>query len=81
MSELPRIFCDANDGFWLYADASRRDLEALGNRLSNGVRVILFMPQEFEIEAILSFDAKQGCWVGEPLRETIRYLDGSEPSE
>ena len=80
---LPRIFFDTNEGtpkngFWLHLAGSRHDLEALGDRLCEGLRVLLYMPAELEIEAVLKFDREFDLWVGMPVASTLRYLDGSD---
>jgi hypothetical protein len=79
---LPRVFFDANtgsmeDGYWLGFDKSRKDLEVLGDKLREGTRVIIYMPDEFEMDATLRFDAVEAVWCAEPVADSIRYLDGS----
>ena len=80
---LPRIFFDSNEGtlqngYWLNLPTSRRDLEKLGEQLREGLHVLLHMPTEFEVEAVLTFDREFNLWVGMPVASTLRYLDGSD---
>jgi hypothetical protein len=80
---LPRIFFDSNEGthehgYWLNLSKSRRDLERLGDQLREGLHVLLHMPDEFEVEAVLRFDIQSDHWVGMPVAGTLRYLDGSD---
>jgi hypothetical protein len=85
MIPLPRVMFDTNEGsmaggYWL----SKRDLEAIGPALKQGLRVIIYMPDELEMEAILEFDyagsswREEGSWIGRPVPGTVKYLDGSD---
>jgi hypothetical protein len=79
---MHRIFFDANDGtmelgYNLNFPTSKKDLDAVGNDLSDGLHVIIYSPNELEMEAILKFDHKLGFWVGRPIPGTITYLDES----
>ena len=78
---LPRVFFDTNaagmtQGYWLGFDQSRKDLEALGDALCDGLRVTIYMPDEVEMDATLSFDSTDSVWCAEPIEGTIVYLDG-----
>ena len=44
------------------------------------MRVVIYMPEELEMEAILEFDhdPKWGGWTAKPIMETIKYFDGTE---
>jgi hypothetical protein len=79
---MHRIFFDGNDGdmksgFELRFRLSMEDLAAVGSELREGLHVIIYTPNELEMEAILRFDEKMGFWRGIPLPGTIKYLDGS----
>lgn len=79
---LHRAFFDTNaagmvDGYWLGFDQSRKDLEALGDDLREGLRVTIYMPNELEMDATLRFDAADAVWCAEPIEGTVVYLDGS----
>jgi len=83
MTDIPRIFFDTNEGhpdsgYWLTLDPSLRDLAALGDRLSEGLEVIIRMPDELEMHATLRHDPDQGMWLADPIPGTIVYLDGSD---
>lgn len=77
----PRIFFDTNEGspsgYWLHLPKSKADLDALGSSLKEGLEVLIVMPNELEMLAVLRHDAEAKVWVAEPARGTIRYLDGS----
>lgn len=77
---LPRIFFDANDGtmesgYWLDFEQSLEDIANIGKVLHEGMHVIIYQPQELEMEAIIRFDEENNCWIGIPIRGTIRHLD------
>ena len=82
MAELPRIFFDANlgtpeIGYWLIFDQSKKDLSVLGANICEGMHVIIYSPDELEMEAILK-RREDGLWLGVPIKGTIKYLDGSQ---
>jgi hypothetical protein len=79
---LHRVFFDTNaagmiQGYWLGFDQSQKDLDALSDELREGLRVTIYMPNELEMEAILSFDSTDTVWCAEPIEGTIVYLDGT----
>jgi hypothetical protein len=79
---LPRIFFDTNEGthahgYELSLPLSLADLAALGDRLRDGLEVIIYMPDELEMRAVLNFAVEQHIWIAQPIEGTIRYLDGS----
>jgi len=79
---LPRIFFDANaasdeGGYFLWFDTSRADLARNRDAVVEGARVIIYMPDEFEMEATLRLDESGGFWCADPVPGTIKYLDGS----
>lgn len=79
---LPRIFFDTNrgteeHGYWLGFDQSLKDLEILGDKLRDGARVIIYMSEELEMDAVLRFDLAATVWWADPISGTIKYLDGT----
>lgn len=85
MSERPQhaVFFDSNDSngdgaFFLTTARSEKDLSGIGADLKDGLHVMLVMPDEFEVEGALCFNARLGCWLGQADLDTIRYLDGSQ---
>jgi hypothetical protein len=69
---MHRVFFDINTGtaevgFILWYAESQHDLEAIGNDLHDGLRVLLYMPDELELEAVLCFDQELGYWRGIPV--------------
>jgi hypothetical protein len=72
-----RIYADFNDQdeqgrVRLDTVGSLRDIEMHRNVLIDGMRVILYTPDEFEVEGILIYDE---MWRGVADYTTIRYLD------
>jgi hypothetical protein len=59
---------------WLDTVGSLRDIEIHRGSLSEGTRVVLYVPDDFEVEAVLTFDK---AWRGIPDLSTIRYFDAS----
>jgi hypothetical protein len=85
VSETSRhaVFFDSNDSngdgdFFLTTSRSEKDLSGIGADLKDGLRVMLVMPDEFEVEGALCFDARLKCWLGRADFATIRYLNGSQ---
>ena len=81
-SALPRIFFDTNEGthdhgYELRLPLSLADLTAIRDRLRDGLEVIIYMPDELEMRAILNFAVEQQVWIASPINGSIRYLDGS----
>jgi hypothetical protein len=79
MSEPPRIFFDTNEGshehgYLLRLPKSEEGLKALGERLCDGLRVIIVMPDELEMLATLRRDPSNGAWVAYPVSGTLRYI-------
>jgi hypothetical protein len=77
---MHRIFFDTNEGthaagYELRLPASIADLAALGDELREGLRVVIVMPDELEMQADLSFDRESGYWIAAPVSGTIKYLD------
>ena len=77
---MHRVFFDSNDGghghgYMLSLPKSLEDLAAIGGDLVEGLRVVIYMPRELEMEADLSFSATDGCWVAHPVEETLVHLD------
>lgn len=84
-----RVMFDTNAGsdelgYWLGFDQSKLDLTAIGPALCEGLIVTIYMEGELEMDATLRFDesrfdAKAQEWWADPLPNSIRYLDGSQP--
>jgi hypothetical protein len=71
-----RIYADFNsvdeqDRVCLNTVGSLADLRAQEAEVVNGARVLLYMTNEFEVEAILTFDK---IWMAVPDWTTLRYL-------
>jgi hypothetical protein len=75
---LLRIFADFNGQdehgrAWLNLARSLEDMAGHEALLLDGARVLLYVPDDLEVEANLVFDR---AWLGVPDYTTIRYLDG-----
>lgn len=82
---LPRVFFDSNTGtrdggYMLVFAKSREDLNAVGDGLNDGLKVLIYMPHELEAEAILRFDHEYDCWIAKPVNDTWRQLDNADRS-
>ena len=74
-----RLYADGNemtddDRFFLDIPGSLADIERYGASLHPGVRVVLNVQEEFEVEAVLEFDAAREIWLGNPDWGTRREL-------
>ena len=79
-TSLPRVMFDTNEpwgtepeGFWLGFAQSRLDLEKIGDDLRDGLRVVIYMIGELEMEATLEFDRNSNVWVAYPFPQTIKH--------
>ena len=76
---MDRIYFDENAGdehgrYDLGIPGSRRDVEQLAGKLSNGVHVMLYDGQNIEVEAVVEFDQASHRWMASPLWGTMRRL-------
>jgi hypothetical protein len=78
---LDRICFDSNEGtldgrYGLWLPASQSDLALIpASRLQDGLRVIIYMPDELQIEATLKYDAARQSWTAQPDLRTVRHCD------
>jgi hypothetical protein len=73
-----RIYADFNNAdeqgrVRLNTVGSLADIERHQHSLTDGMRIILHAPGDFEVEGTLTYDA---IWKGVPDWSTIRYTDG-----
>lgn len=73
---MVRIYADFNSRdehgrVCLNTSRSLADLQAEPNVIVNGMRVVLYMTDEFEVEGTLVFDK---IWMGVPDWNTLRYV-------
>lgn len=70
---MDRVFFDGNtadgEGFILWHLPSINDLSKIEGQLE-GRHVIIYMPSEWECEAVLSYDQHQGYWKATPIGES-----------
>lgn len=76
---IPRIYADGNemtedDRFILDIPGSLADIQRYGATLHPGVRVVLNVQNEFEVEGVLEFDEALTIWFGRPDWTTRRDL-------
>jgi hypothetical protein len=77
---LPKIYSDFNNKDELYRvrlnlARSKAEIENSKEKIALGAHVILYVEGEFEVEAVLDFDAKHNLWVASPIYSTIVYRD------
>ncbi len=77
-----RIYFDSNErtvegNYILSIPGSLKDMEPIADRLHDGLRVIIYMGREVEMEAVLEFnpDPKWGGWTAKAIDGTIKYPD------
>jgi hypothetical protein len=78
---LPKIYSDFNNKDELHRvrlnlARSKTDIENSKEKMTSGAHVLLYVEGEFEVEAVLDFDAKYNLWVASPIYSTIVYRDG-----
>lgn len=76
-----RIYCDFNNAiderrYSLSCVGSLKDIEHVGNELSDGMKVVFYQTGELEAEGTVHKDPEYG-WVGVPDWSTRKYLDES----
>ncbi|HTK85431.1 MAG TPA: hypothetical protein VL625_10135 [Patescibacteria group bacterium] len=73
-----RIYFDANkwDGqrYSLGVPGALKDIEPIADKLTEGMLVLIYMPDELEMQATLEFDAKNQKWWARPVDGTTRLL-------
>ena len=79
MPDLPRIYFDTNElddsgAYSLSVFGAQKDIKRLGDSLHPGMRVLLYMTDELEVEATLEYDGVYKRWLGRADWSTIRYL-------
>jgi hypothetical protein len=65
--------CDEHDRVMLNCVGSLRDIEQHKNILADGMTVVLYMTDEFEVSGTLCFHETWEIWMGIPDWKTIRY--------
>jgi hypothetical protein len=75
---LYRVCFDTNDiaeggSYDLCLQRSREDLAAIGDKLCDGLRVVIYMVGELEMEAALYFDAELKHWTATPIEGTTKH--------
>ncbi len=75
-----RIYFDTNTGdgsgrYDLGIAGSCKDIAPIAHHLKDGLRVIIYMAKELEVEAILEWDESGDRWMARPLEGTWKYLE------
>ena len=75
-----RVFFDSNigsmeHGYPLWFDLSKRELDAIGHALRDGLEIVMRATLRWGTEP---FDQTAGCWWADPVPDTIRLLDNSD---
>lgn len=74
-----RIYFDTNEavegGYGLWLNASKEDMGRIPNGPQPGMRVIICMTGELEMEAVLAFMPEHAVWIAHPVPGTTRYLE------
>lgn len=76
--QMHRVYFDTNEGapddnYDLGLRQSIADLASIPGGPSDGMRVIIYMTGELEMEAILKFNHEWNVWTAEPILETIKH--------
>ncbi len=58
----------------LHVAGSLQDIEKYRGQLKPGMRVLLNVQEEFEVEGVLDYDEEDKIWLGRPNWETRRDL-------
>lgn len=78
---MHRIFFDTNSGtpdnerYGLWFDLSRQDLAYIPGGPREGLCVVIYMPDELEMEATLVFDSDWDSWTARPVPGTAKYVE------
>jgi hypothetical protein len=74
-----RIYFDTNDsvegGYGLWLNASKEDMGRIPSGPQDGMRVIIYMTGELEMEAVLAFMPEHAAWIARPVPGTTKYLE------
>jgi len=75
---MHRVYFDTNEGtmegYCLWLNASMEDLSRIPGGPQEGMRVIIYMTGELEMQAMLKFAREQDCWIALPIFGTTKYL-------
>ncbi len=76
-ARMHRIYCDGNDrieigcyGLWLRK--SKEDLAGIPDGPKEGMKVTIYSIGEFEMEAILEWNAQSNSWAAREIAGTFR---------
>ena len=74
---MHKIYFDSNNGSFengydLNIEGSRLDIEKITEEIREGMRVIIYMDDDVEFEAILRFDKEINYWVAHPISEYLK---------
>ena len=77
---MHRIYFDTNNSaepgrYVLHVAGSVADIEPIADQLRDGLRVVIYMTGELELEATLEFDPTWNAWTAREVPGTLRYYD------
>jgi hypothetical protein len=76
---MHRIYFDTNEGvengYGLWLPTSKEDIGRIPDGPQDGMRVIIYMTGELEMEAVLAFMPERGAWIARPVPGTTKYLE------
>ncbi len=81
---MHRIYFDLHEGpgdfpgdrrYTLWLSNSLKDIAPIASELRDGLRVVIYMTGELEMEAVLEFDPKHGTWMAHGDFATIIHYD------
>ena len=65
--------CDERGRYSLSIAGALKDIEPIADQLFEGLKIIIYMGDELEMQAVLTFDASSRAWMADPISETIKY--------
>jgi hypothetical protein len=74
---MHRIYFDSNEGsdtgnYGLWLKRSLEDLARIPGGPKNGMKVVIYMIGEIEMEAVLEWDEEWKAWTARPSLDTVR---------
>jgi len=66
---------DASGRYYLGIPGSLKDIAPIADHLKDGLRVVIYMAHELEMEAVLEWDRRNNCWMARSIEGTLQYLE------
>lgn len=75
---MHRVFFDVNEGnqcgYKLNLPHSIIDISSIDDGIKDGMRIIIYMPDELEMEAIAKYSENYNCWIAIPILSTLKHV-------